>query len=198
MTTAGNLVFQGRADGAFVAYRADTGEELWRTELGLGIQAPPMTYSVAGRQYVALLVGWGGVGARGPAAAALGWAYGVHTRRLVVFSLEGAVTLPPQPDPTVPVPIEADFEVDPEAAGRGAQLYAERCAFCHGAQVIAGGLTPDLRASPLVAPYEPFASIVRDGIRAMNGMPRYADLTDEQLIALQHYVREQAAIALAP
>ena len=108
------------------------------------------------------------------------------------------MTLPPQPDPTVPVPIEADFEVDPEAAGRGAQLYAERCAFCHGAQVIAGGLTPDLRASPLVAPYEPFASIVRDGIRAMNGMPRYADLTDEQLIALQHYVREQAAIALGP
>ena len=196
MTTAGNLVFQGRADGAFVAYRADTGEELWRTELGLGIQAPPITYSVAGRQYVALLVGWGGVGARGPAAAALGWAYGVHTRRLVVFSLEGSETLPPQPDRIVPVPIEADFQVDPEAAGRGAQLYADRCAFCHGASVIAGGLTPDLRASPLVASYEPFASIVRDGIRAMNGMPRYADLTNEQLIALQHYVREQAAVAL--
>ena len=73
----------------------------------------------------------------------------------------------------------------------------ERCSFCHGVGVVAGAMTPDLRASPLVAPFVPFASIVRDGIRAMNGMPRYADLTDEELIALQHYVREQAAIALA-
>ena len=107
------------------------------------------------------------------------------------------MTLPPQPDKTVPVPIAADFEVDVAAAGRGAQLYAERCAVCHGVGVIAGGSTPDLRASPLVAPFEPFASIVRDGIRATNGMPQYADLTDEQVVALQHYVREQAAIALS-
>jgi quinohemoprotein ethanol dehydrogenase len=196
LTTAGNLVFHGRVDGIFAAYGAQTGEELWRMELGLGIQAPPITYSVAGRQYVALLVGWGGVGARGAAAAALGWAYGVHTRRLVAFSLDGKQTLPPQPDKVIPVPIEADFEVDTAAAARGAQLYGERCAVCHGVGVIAGGLTPDLRASPLVATYEPFASIVRDGIRAMNGMPRYADLTDEELIALQHYVRDQAAVAL--
>ncbi|NIP79274.1 MAG: PQQ-binding-like beta-propeller repeat protein, partial [Gemmatimonadetes bacterium] len=61
MTTAGNLVFQGRVDGTFVAYHAETGEELWSYDLGLGITAPPITYSVDGRQYVALLVGWGGV-----------------------------------------------------------------------------------------------------------------------------------------
>jgi quinohemoprotein ethanol dehydrogenase len=114
-----------------------------------------------------------------------------------VFSLEGEATLPPQPDRVVPVPITADFAVDPEVAAVGAQIYGERCAFCHAAGVIAGGLAPDLRASPLVAPFVPFASIVRDGIRAMNGMPRYVDLTDDQLIALQHYVRGQAAIALA-
>ena len=61
LTTAGNLVFQGRLDGAFVAYRADTGEEVWSTDLGLGVSAPPITYAVDGRQYVALLVGWGSV-----------------------------------------------------------------------------------------------------------------------------------------
>ena len=60
MTTAGNLVFQGRADGNFVAHDARTGAELWRANLGLGISAPPITYTVNGRQYVALLVGWGG------------------------------------------------------------------------------------------------------------------------------------------
>ena len=41
MTTAGNLVFQGRADGNFVAYDANSGEELWMFDLGLGISAPP-------------------------------------------------------------------------------------------------------------------------------------------------------------
>ncbi|NIX19947.1 MAG: PQQ-binding-like beta-propeller repeat protein, partial [Actinobacteria bacterium] len=43
LTTAGNLVFQGRLDGVFAAYRADTGEELWTHDLGLGISAPPIT-----------------------------------------------------------------------------------------------------------------------------------------------------------
>jgi len=198
MTTAGNLVFQGRADGALVAYRADTGEELWRSELGLGIQAPPITYSVNGRQYVALLVGWGGVTARGPAAAALGWAYGVHTRRLVAFSLEGRQTLPPQPDRVVPVPIAADFAVEPAAAARGAQIYGERCAICHGAGAVAGGMTPDLRASPVVTTLPAFEDIVRDGSRAMNGMPQYSELTDDELVAIQHYIRREASIALAP
>ena len=61
LTTAGNLVFQGRADGDLVAYAADSGESLWRFPLGLGIAAPPITYSIAGRQYLALLVGWGSV-----------------------------------------------------------------------------------------------------------------------------------------
>ena len=46
MTTAGNLVFQGRVDGTLRAYDATTGEELWSHDLGLGITAPPVTYSV--------------------------------------------------------------------------------------------------------------------------------------------------------
>jgi quinohemoprotein ethanol dehydrogenase len=98
----------------------------------------------------------------------------------------------------VPVPIEADFAVDAGIAARGAQVYGERCIVCHGAGVVAGGSTPDLRASAQVAPLAAFTSIVRDGIRAVNGMPQYEDITDEELVAIQHYVRQQAAIALAP
>jgi quinohemoprotein ethanol dehydrogenase len=60
LTTAGNLVFQGQADGRLLAHRADDGEMVWSADLGLGISAPPITYSVDGTQYVALLVGWGG------------------------------------------------------------------------------------------------------------------------------------------
>jgi hypothetical protein len=60
MTTKGNLVFQGRADGEFVAYNAATGDKLWSVNSAHGISAPPITYTVDGKQYVSLLVGWGG------------------------------------------------------------------------------------------------------------------------------------------
>jgi quinohemoprotein ethanol dehydrogenase len=197
MTTAGNLVFQGRLDGAFVAYRADTGEELWSEDLGLGVLAPPITYAVDGRQYVALLVGYGSLTARGAEAASLGWAYGVHMRRLVAFSLDGTVTLPPQPPPHVPAPIPFEFEVDRALAARGAVVYGQQCSLCHGGSAVAGGLTPDLRASTVVPSLEDFASVVRDGTRAVNGMPAYAEVTFDELVALQHYIRARAETDLA-
>jgi quinohemoprotein ethanol dehydrogenase len=50
MTTAGNLVFEGRADGLFVAYNATTGDEAVEGELGHGISAAPITYTVDGKQ----------------------------------------------------------------------------------------------------------------------------------------------------
>ena len=57
LATAGGLVFTGHPSGEFVALDAKTLEELWRFETGAGINAPPITYSVDGKQYVALLVG---------------------------------------------------------------------------------------------------------------------------------------------
>jgi alcohol dehydrogenase (cytochrome c) len=57
MATAGNLVFAGHLDGTFSAYDAKTLQEVWSVNLGTGINAPPITYSVNGKQYVAVLVG---------------------------------------------------------------------------------------------------------------------------------------------
>src|SRR5207253_6264927 len=61
LTTAGNLVFQGSADGRFIAYNATTGEKLWETPTGTGVVAAPSTYDIDGVQYVSVAVGWGGV-----------------------------------------------------------------------------------------------------------------------------------------
>src|SRR5262249_33653951 len=55
LATGGNLIFQGRADGIFAAYRATDGERLWRFDAGTGIMAPPVTYTVHGTQYVTVL-----------------------------------------------------------------------------------------------------------------------------------------------
>ena len=61
LTTAGNLVFQGTADGRFVAYNATSGEKLWEQPTGTGVVAAASTYMVDGKQYVSVAVGWGGV-----------------------------------------------------------------------------------------------------------------------------------------
>jgi quinohemoprotein ethanol dehydrogenase len=59
VTTAGNLVFQTINDGRLLAYSADKGEKLFEIQTGRTGMGPPITYEVAGLQYVALL---GGIG----------------------------------------------------------------------------------------------------------------------------------------
>jgi len=57
LATAGNLVFLGHHDGTFAAYDAKTLKEMWSFNVGSPIQAPPVSYSVNGKQYIAILVG---------------------------------------------------------------------------------------------------------------------------------------------
>lgn len=61
MSTAGGLVFSGTEGGHLLAFSARTGKVLWRSpKLSSGVIAPPVTYKVDGRQYVAILAGYGG------------------------------------------------------------------------------------------------------------------------------------------
>jgi len=191
LATSGNLVFQGTALGKFHAYNAYTGKELWSFDAGLGISAPPITYKLNGKQYIALLVGWGGAFA-GVGNKTLGWDYNKQTRRLLVFSLEGKAKVTPQPAPYFPTPIvDKSFEIDEALAEKGRNLYWQ-CFACHGANVIAKGMAPDLRASPIPLSKETFTSVVRAGAKVNMGMPAYQELTDEELMALMHFIRMKA------
>jgi quinohemoprotein ethanol dehydrogenase len=197
LTTAGNLVLQGRVTGDLVAYDAASGEQLWSFATGLGISAPPISYAVDGKQYVSILVGWGGgmSGIGGTVETQHGWAYGVHTRRLITFSLDGSADLPPQPPPTVPEPLVLpDFEIDLALANRGESEFS-RCFYCHGPGAVSTGMAPDLRASPVVASADSFNAIVRDGSRVQNAMPAFPHLTDTELDAIRNYIRLQAESA---
>ena len=60
LATAGGLIFTGTPTGEFLALDARTGEQLWSFRTGNGIHSNPITYSVDGRQYVAVPSGWGG------------------------------------------------------------------------------------------------------------------------------------------
>jgi alcohol dehydrogenase (cytochrome c) len=57
LTTASDLVFTGGREGYFFALNARTGAVLWRFTVGGPVVSGPMTYSVAGRQYVAVAAG---------------------------------------------------------------------------------------------------------------------------------------------
>ncbi len=59
LSTAGDLLFTGHPDGRLVAYDADTLKEVWSFSTGTPITAPPMTYSVGGKQYIAVVAGGG-------------------------------------------------------------------------------------------------------------------------------------------
>jgi quinohemoprotein ethanol dehydrogenase len=139
LTTAGNLVFQGTADGRFIAYNAKTGDKLWETPTGTGVVAAPSTYMVDGKQYVSIAVGWGGV-------------YGIaarHTERdgpgtVYTFAVGGKA----------PAPAFVKYRLDELVGGikynaadvpEGTALYVSNCVFCHGVPgVDRGGNVPNL------------------------------------------------------
>jgi alcohol dehydrogenase (cytochrome c) len=57
LTTAGGLAFTGLGDGTFIAYDDESMQELWKFNVGSGFNAPPMTFEIGGKQYVAIMSG---------------------------------------------------------------------------------------------------------------------------------------------
>jgi quinohemoprotein ethanol dehydrogenase len=96
VTTAGNLVFQTINDGRFRAISADKGEILYEVKVGRTGMAPPITYEVDGKQYVAF---GGGLG-RGATIVAPNNAKVDYPPIMFVFTLDGTADLPePAPAP---------------------------------------------------------------------------------------------------
>jgi alcohol dehydrogenase (cytochrome c) len=58
LATAGGLVFTGEGNGKFAAYNSSNGKELWSFRAGAGVNAPPSSYMLGGKQYI--VVGAGG------------------------------------------------------------------------------------------------------------------------------------------
>ena len=199
MATAGDLVFEGLADGYFHAYDAKDGRDLWSFFAGVAATGVPITFSVEGKQYVAVTAGplGGSTAAFGPISGRWGWDARVHPRRLLVFTLDGAAKLPPTPPAQPAVPLEGEgFKVDARKVKQG-QFEYEHCTLCHGMGIVAGGIAPDLRASPVMLSAESLAHVVREGSLAQRGMPAFPEMSDAQLEAIAHYVRQKARQDLA-
>jgi quinohemoprotein ethanol dehydrogenase len=193
LATAGNLVFQGDADGNFNAYSADKGKKLWSFAGQSGIIAAPMSYSVDGQQYVAIMVGWGGVWdvATGILAKKSGASHNIS--RLLVFKLGAEGKLPPVPPMAERVLDPPPFLGKPAQVAAGASLYARYCSVCHGDAAVAGGLVPDLRHSGVIAQAEALNLIVLEGALKHNGMVAFKSaLKAEDSEAIRQYLIKRA------
>ncbi|HVQ03520.1 MAG TPA: PQQ-binding-like beta-propeller repeat protein, partial [Burkholderiaceae bacterium] len=57
LATAGDLVFNGEGNGWFRAFDAGTGKKLWEFQCGAGVNAPAVSYTIGGKQYIAVAAG---------------------------------------------------------------------------------------------------------------------------------------------
>jgi quinohemoprotein ethanol dehydrogenase len=197
LTTAGNLVFQGRADGILLAYRATDGTKLWEFDAGTGIMAPPVTYLTDGVQYVTLMAGWGGAQGLinppgwGPTKAGFG--------RMLTFAIGGTARLevPPFGHKQPPVPA-IRMNASRATLREGKFVYGDFCFTCHGVNAVAGSGIPDLRYATAQV-HQQFAAIVLDGARESRGMPSFKGLLKpEQVRAVQAFVLSRATASAGP
>lgn len=190
LATAGNLVFQGTADGRVVAYSADKGEKLWESPANSGVMAGPMSYEIDGEQYVTVMAGWGGVFPL-MGGAVSNYAKVKPEARVLTYKLGGTASLPPPKNEAVALPELPDLTGDAKTIARGADVFGDSCAYCHGLNVVGGGLVPDLR---YLTPekHAIFAGIVA-GAKADRGMPSFAGrLGNEDVEAVHQYVIKRA------
>ncbi len=195
LATAGGLVFGGGMDGILGAYDAETGTQLWKMDLTTGILAPPVTYTVDGEQYVAVLAGWGGAwglaNLKDPNSAAV--KHGTNQGRLFVFKLGGKQTvtaLTPLRYPRTEKPM--GVTADAATIEKGFTLYHQTCVVCHGFFGESAGVIPDLRMSSNEV-FSRYNEIVLKGELAANGMASFADnLKADDVEAIRQYVLQQA------
>jgi len=193
MSTAGNLVFQGRGTGELWVYAADTGKVLKVIKTGSHLMAAPMTYSVNGEQYIAIQAGYGGaaitVGPIPPSSAARRYQ---NTNRIIAFKLNGG------PVPTPAPRVEEPFAKPPPATATKAEIEAGEIKFveeCSRSHVLGPSSTPDLRKLN-DGVHAAFKDIVLKGVLAPWGMERFADILSEHDVDNIHaYLIDQSWIA---
>jgi quinohemoprotein ethanol dehydrogenase len=188
LNTAGNLVFEGTASGNFEAYRADNGERLWSFTAQTGVMAGPVTYTVNGEQYVAVVVGWGGVFPLVAGEVSFKSGRVRNLSRVLAFKIGGKANLPALAEVEEPKLNPPRSAASSTRIRQGEQLFQRYCAACHGDVAVSGGVTPDLRYSGTLNNDQWFY-IVLGGMLKSNGMVPFAkELSRPDASAVRDYV----------
>jgi PQQ-dependent dehydrogenase (methanol/ethanol family) len=183
LTTAGGLVFQGSQKGEFTAFRDTGGQKLWTADPQTGVVAAPISYEVAGEQYLAQLAGYGSRDY-----------YTGNRSRLLVYKLGGKAQLPevgpPPPARTLNPPVAFGT---PEFIARGADVFSIHCTMCHETAYGNRGLFPDLRYSPMINSGEAFKAVVIEGLLQPKGMVSFRErISIDDAEAIRAYLTKRA------
>ncbi|HDZ08416.1 PQQ-dependent dehydrogenase, methanol/ethanol family [Pseudohongiella sp.] len=182
MSTAGGLVFQGNAGGEFVAYRDSDGERLWSAITQSHTVAAPVSYSIDGQQYVAVLTGSRALPQVGPGMIGSTTRESSNNSRLLVYTLGGTHELPTE------VAVAEDRELNPppllannEMLAHGEQVYGQYCSVCHGNNAASdgAGVFPDLRYTDRLHDIEDWNAVVLEGELASGGMVSFSGQLEE-------------------
>ncbi|HEY6979707.1 MAG TPA: PQQ-dependent dehydrogenase, methanol/ethanol family [Reyranella sp.] len=184
LTTAGNLVFQGTADGRFIAYNAKTGEKLWETPTGTGVVAAASTYLIDGVQYVSVAVGWGGVFGVAVRATELDSPGTVYT-----FAVDGKAQLPPFTKYQT-AGLLTGVKYDPADVVPGTLLYVSNCAICHGVPGVYNGGNVRNLGYVSAETITNLKDIVFNGPFKPQGMPDFTGkLKDEDVVKIIAFIQ---------
>ena len=192
LATAGDLVFQGNAKGEFNAFAAASGKKLWSFDSKIGIVAPPISYAVGGKQYVAVMAGYGGgYGVASPFTENMGPR---PNGRLLVFALGGKAPYQVErADPGPAVVVKAAWS--PATIAKGGQIFETTCSVCHGGTARSSGVLPDLRRSPVLANQQLWQDVVHDGALKQNGMVGFSKwLSRDDVEAVRAYVAGRSRV----
>jgi quinohemoprotein ethanol dehydrogenase len=196
LSTGGGLVVQGSIDGHLRFFDDATGAVLKEIDTGTSLVAAPMTYTVNGVQYVAVLAGTGGGGWNMWTPDKVASRRG-NDNRILVFKLDGGATpVPPELPPVGPIPEPPAQTASAADVAEGATLFGGFCGSCHSNFVPSP--VPDLRRSPMIRDAAVFASVVHDGALQARGMPAWDDLLSaEQVEQIRAHLVGVAAAAYA-
>jgi len=183
VATASDLIFQGTAQGDFICYDGTNGNILWKMNLGGGIIAPPVSYMIGDKQYISIIVGWGG-------------GYGmkkkfspIQSGRVFTFTLNGVAPMPEfNKGLTLTIP-DTKFTATKAELGHGETLFWQYCGTCHVVNGGGGGLAPDLAYSTIAANNETLLSVAYNGAYLPLGMPKFGDrLNEKDILDIQKYI----------
>jgi quinohemoprotein ethanol dehydrogenase len=200
LATAGRLLFVGNGAGQFRALDDATGDVVKAIETGSTIMAAPMTYTVDGEQYIAVMAAFGGGGWYFPHENSAAYKYG-NMGRILTFKLDGGeAPIPPLLPTDDPIPQPPKQTASKKTIEKGQELFGANCRACHSNQTRT--LSADLRRmSPETQ--SRFNDIVLHGTLRTGGMPQWDDVLSEKdadaihayliQLAQNAYDEEQAA-----
>jgi alcohol dehydrogenase (cytochrome c) len=190
LVTEGNLVFSGAQTGELYALNAQTGEKLWEFRTGSGIIAPPITYQLEGKQYIAIASGIGGVynslsndiNLKNINPGGSVWVFELGNGGDTSTVHAETIQPPKAPDAQA---VSKKLKSWSSTVKKGAELYEQACSHCHGVEMKTSGTTFDLRTFPK----NDKARFINSVINGKGSMPAWGNkLSKEEIEAIHEYV----------